>query len=102
MDQFLDDLHFFCTENTAPPKAPDYEANMKALCTMEEQLKQAIGRDFFRQYDEAIHQVQQRELLESFRAGLRFGADFALEVWGHSSQVSSPIRFQADFTSPQA
>lgn len=69
---------------------------------MEEQLKQAMGRDFFRQYDEAIHQVQQRELLESFRAGLRFGADFALEVWGHSSQVSSPIRFQADFTSPQA
>ena len=102
MSPFLDNLHFFCTESTAPPADPEYRAAMKALCGMEEEIEQTTGRDFFLRFDEVSCQAQKQELLEAFRAGLRFGADFVLEVWGHSSQVSEPSRFQAAFTSPQA
>ena len=101
MEQFLYDLYFFCTEAAAPPKDPEYDASLDALCALEEQIKQALGKDFYRQYDEAAYQLRELESLESFRAGLRFGADFALTVWGHSSQAASPSRFQAAFTSPQ-
>lgn len=101
MNQFLDDLHFFCTADMPPPTGPEYRAAMKDLCGMEEQIEQAMGRDFFLRYGETNHQAQKWELLESFRAGLRFGAGLALELWGHSSQIAEPNRFQAAFTSPQ-
>ena len=101
MNQFLDDLHFFCTEHLAPPNGAEYKTGMEALCEMEAQIERALGKDFFRRYDELSYQMRQWEALESFRAGLRFGADFAGEVWGQSSQVSSPSRAQADLTSPQ-
>ena len=101
MNQFLDDLHFFCTEHLAPPEDASYRAGMDTLCGMEAQIERALGKDFFRRYDELSYQMRQWEALESFRAGLRFGADFAGEVWGQSSQVSSPSRAQAAFTSPQ-
>lgn len=101
MNQFLDDLHFFCTEHLAPPKDAEYRSGMEALCGMEAQIERALGENFFRRYDERSYQMRQWEVLESFRAGLRFGADFTGEVWGQSSQVASPSRLQADFTSPQ-
>ena len=74
---------------------------MEALCGMEAQIERALGENFFRRYDELSYQMRQWEALESFRAGLRFGVYFAGEVWGQSSQVSSPSRAQADLTSPQ-
>lgn len=101
MNQFLDDLHFFCTADMPPPADPAYRAAMNALCAMEEQIEKGMGKDFFLRYDEVSHQVQMGQLLESFRAGLRFSADFTLEIWGQSSQVSSPSRFHAALTSPQ-
>ena len=101
MNQFLDDLHFFCTEHLAPPNGAEYKTGMEALCEMEAQIERALGKDFFRRYDELSYQMRQWEVLESFRAGLRFGADFAWEVCDQSSQVASPRRLQADFTSPQ-
>ena len=101
MNQFLDDLHFFCTEHLAPPNGAEYKTGMEALCEMEAQIERALGKDFFRRYDERSYQMRQWEVLESFRAGLRFGADFTGEVWGQSSRVSSPSRAQAAFTSPQ-
>lgn len=101
MSQFLDDLHFFCTADIPAPSDPAYHAAMNALCDMAEKIEKGMGKDFFLRYDDANHQVQMWQLLESFRAGLRFGADFALEIWCHSSQVSDPSRFHAAFTSPQ-
>jgi hypothetical protein len=101
MSQFLDDLHFFCTADTPPPSDPEYRAAMKALCDIEEQIEKRMGKDFFLRYDEVSHQAQMWQLWESFRAGLRFGANFILEVWGQSSQAASPSRVQPAFTSPQ-
>ena len=74
---------------------------MDALRTMEDQIEEVMGRDFLRRYEDAVYQAQELEALESFRAGLRFGASFALEVWGQSSQAASPSRVQPAFTSPQ-
>lgn len=102
MNQFLDDLHFFCTEHLAPPEDPAYQTGMEALSGMEAQIERALGMDFFRRYDALSYQMRQWEALESFRAGLRFGGDFAAAVWGQSSsQEAVPSRLQPAFTSPQ-
>lgn len=82
MSQFLDDLHFFCTADMPPPADPAYRAAMNTLCDMEEQIEKGMGKDFFLRYDEISHQAQMWQLWESFRAGLRFGADFTLEIRG--------------------
>ena len=70
MSPFLDDLHFFCTEHLAPPEDASYRAGMDTLCGMEAQIERALGKDFFRRYDELSYQMRQWEALESFRAGI--------------------------------
>ena len=101
MSKFLDDLHFYCVEGTHPPRDGAYQAAMDALRTMDDQIEEVMGRDFLRRYEDAVYQAQELEALESFRAGLHFGACFALEVWGQSSSTAEPRRFQASFTSLQ-
>lgn len=101
MSQFLDDLRFYCTERITAPDDPKYRAAAEKLCALDDQMEQALGRDFLLEYGRIQGDVQDWEFLETFRAGLRFGASFMLELWGQSSQVSDPSRFQAAFTSPQ-
>ena len=52
MSPFLDDLHFFCTEHLALPNGAEYKTGMEALCEMKAQIERALGKDFFRRYDE--------------------------------------------------
>ena len=59
MNQFLDDLHFFCTEHLAPPKDAEYRSGMEALCGMEAQIERALGENLFRRYDELSYQMRQ-------------------------------------------
>ena len=90
MNDFLDDLHFFCTSQLLPPDTPVYKSAMETLCAMENQITQALGKGFCRQLDETVYEVYRWEILQAFQAGLRFGADFARTVWDHSSQTSEP------------
>ena len=97
MSQFLDDLCFYCTERMAPPDSPDYQAAVQRLCALDARMEQALGRDFVLQYDKSRHDIQSRELSETFRAGLRFGVSFLLEL--QSSGSADPSRLHAALTS---
>lgn len=90
MNQFLDDLEFFCTESLKPPAGLEYQSALNVICSVEPQLEAALGREALRQYSDAVYRVHHWELLQTFRAGLRFGADFVLTVWGQSSQTAEP------------
>lgn len=81
MDSFLDDLEFFCTASLMPPTAPEYQAAREEYCTMETQIKDAMGAEFLEQFTELNCQIRHWEALQTFQAGLRFGADFAHTVW---------------------
>ena len=90
MNDFLDDLHFFCTERLTPPQVPSYQAAIKTVCGLEDEIEQTLGKDFYSRLDQAYHEIYRWEMLQSFQAGLRFGADFTHTVWGQSSQTSEP------------
>ena len=90
MNDFLDDLHFYCTERLTPPQVPSYQAAMQTICGLEAEIEQALGKDFYNRLDQTYQEIYRWEILQSFQAGLRFGADFTRTVWGHSSQTSEP------------
>lgn len=95
MNQFLDDLEFYCTASLAPPADPAYHTALEAYCTMEAQIKAAMGADFLNRFAETAAQLHHRDALQAFHAGLRFGANFVKTVW-----VNPPRQRNRDGSTP--
>lgn len=81
MNQFLDDLEFYCTASLIPPADPEYRAALEEYCTMEAQIEAAMGAEFLERFTTVGSLFRHRDALQTFQAGLRFGADFVRTVW---------------------
>lgn len=85
MQDFLDDLLFYCTQKSCPPyHDPQYQARFDAVNQLEDQIQAALGNDFLIRYDLAYHQYREWECQDIFLQGLRFGVQFAMTVLGQS------------------
>lgn len=86
MRSFLSDLLQYCTAHSAPPSGnPQYKADLAQVCALEEQIQEALGEDFLTQYGLALYRFSSWELLDVFQQGLRFGAQFSMEIMAQSS-----------------
>lgn len=81
MNDFLTSLFDQITEEIQPPKGdPEYERAVKAYMDLEEEVKEKIGLDRLSQYQGAQNAAFGWEKIAIFTCGLRFGAQFMLEV----------------------
>lgn len=81
MTDFLTDLFDYTTEEIRPPRGdPEYERAVKAYMDLEEEVKEKIGLDHLSQYQGAQNAAFGWEKIAIFTCGLRFGAQFMLEV----------------------
>lgn len=81
MTDFLTDLYSTLLEDIRTPKGdPEYEQANQAYMEIEAQVKEKIGLDLLSQYLQARHLAHHWEDMAIFTCGLRFGAQFALEV----------------------
>ena len=81
MNDFLTSLFDQITEEIQPPKGdPEYERAVKAYMDLEEEVKEKIGLDRLSQYQGAQDAAFGWEKIAIFACGLRFGAQFMLEV----------------------
>ena len=81
MNNFLDDLHHYISEQTPGlSHDPDYQRALQAYLELEEKVKEKIGLDLLSQYQRAQHNAFGWENVAIFSCGLRFGAQFMLEI----------------------
>ena len=86
MNDFLTGLLFYCTEQISPPsRDAQYLADREAFSELCLEIQTALGEDFLNRYQKASYQFGRWEDLAIFRQGLRFGAQYALEVLDQSS-----------------
>lgn len=80
MNDFLDQLYFYCLQKEPPPRDARYQADRDALTQMEEGLEAAVGQEFWEQYMRAAFNCGERDEKNAFRAGLRFGVNLMRSV----------------------
>lgn len=81
MSDFLNDLYCDLIESLRTPRGdPEYERAVKAYMELEEEVKEKIGLDRLSQYQSARDAAFDWEKSAIFACGLRFGAQFMLEV----------------------
>lgn len=81
MNDFLTDLYTFLLEDIQIPTGdPEYKQAVQAYLELEEEVKKKIGLDLLSQYQRAQHIAFGWENAAIFSCGLRFGAQFMLEV----------------------
>lgn len=81
MSDFLNDLYCDLIESLRTPRGdPEYERAVKAYMELEEEVKEKIGLDRLSQYQGAQDAAFGWEKIAIFACGLRFGAQFMLEV----------------------
>ncbi len=72
--------HRLIEEIQVPTEDPEYERAVQAYLELEEEVKEKIGLDLLSQYQRAQHIAFGWENAAIFSCGLRFGAQFMLEV----------------------
>ncbi len=72
--------HRLIEEIQVPTEDPEYERAVQAYLELEEEVKKKIGLDLLSQYQRAQHIAFGWENAAIFSCGLRFGAQFMLEV----------------------
>ena len=72
--------HRLIEEIQVPTEDPEYERAVQAYLELEEEVKEKIGLDLLSQYQRAQHIAFAWENAAIFSCGLRFGAQFMLEV----------------------
>lgn len=80
MNDFLDQLYFYCLQKEPPPRDTRYQADRDALAKMEEQIEAAMGQEFWERYARAAFKCGEREDRTAFRAGLRLGVNLMQSV----------------------
>ena len=75
MNNFLDELFFYCIQREPPPHDAGYRADRDTLAQMEEQIEAVMGQEFWERYAQAAFQCGAWEDETAFRMGLRFGVD---------------------------
>lgn len=81
MSSFLFELEGHCTDSLPPPDNKAYRRQIERYEEMDQQLLQAMGRDFRDEYTQLWYDLTQWELTDHFRAGLKFGLQLAAEVF---------------------
>ena len=81
MNDFITDLYrSLLDEIQVPFGAPAHEQAVQAYLELEEKVKEKIGLDLLSQYQRAQHNAFGWENVAIFSCGLRFGAQFMLEI----------------------
>lgn len=81
MNDFITDLYrSLLDEIQVPFGDPEHEQAVQAYLELEEKVKGKIGLDLLSQYQRAQHNAFGWENVAIFSCGLRFGAQFMLEI----------------------
>lgn len=81
MNDFINDLYnSFLEEIQVPTGDPEHKQAVQAYMELEKEVKEKIGLDLLSQYQRARHLAFDWENTAIFSCGLRFGAQFMLEV----------------------
>ena len=81
MNDFLNDLYCAFLEDIRPPKGdPEYEQAIQTYMKLEAEVKEKLGPDLLSRYQRAHSDTFEWEKTAIFTSGLRFGAQFMLEV----------------------
>ncbi len=81
MNNFLDDLHHYISEQTPGlSHDPDYQRAPQAYLELEAEVKEKIGLDLLCKYQHAEEAISRRREMAVFVQALRFSYSFLLEI----------------------
>lgn len=80
MNDFLNDLYFYCLQKEPISYNLHRHRDYAALEELEKQIETAMGKDFWKQYSEITLQCGRWESADAFRSGLRFGLELILHM----------------------
>lgn len=80
MDDFLDDLLFFCQQKERFSPDIDYNRDWDTLEELGEQVEATMGEDLWKRYSDAALRCGKWESAAAFRSGLRLGIQLVLST----------------------